>query len=287
MPAAITNSDTAEQFRKLASDFRAAIERAPPPSQKDPLGTWKTKDKIHGYAMFRAGELIRKSLTLWPFDVEMQTAVLDLEQGLIDMLRNPDADQETQQAVREDRPERDRELFRLADLWLQRIGKHVRGKDQFGVHIGESELLAQTLEALADQLPAAPVEMVNPPPVAEDDSDPIEDALERQTLLLYRRLKVSRNFVSYNTLADHDCGWRKSPSDSTITRALKKLQEALNTLTHAPELKIEHTVRRVTRIIHTLISSPPWKQRERDRGAGDDASANLPPPQSIWFEQGG
>lgn len=93
---------------------------------------------------------------------------------------------------------------------------------------------AFTCLALADML--GEVETVD---------DPVEDALPRQQVALYRFLKSKRHFVTYDTLAELDCGWRIAPpTDSAVQRALKKLQSALSNLAHGPQLEIKHTHRR-------------------------------------------
>ncbi|MCR9293337.1 MAG: hypothetical protein NXI32_11505 [bacterium] len=75
---------------------------------------------------------------------------------------------------------------------------------------------------------------VNPPAVGsecghgEPDFDAVESVLRGLLLALFQRLRKTKHFVAFDTLADEVAGWRKlPPKDRAIVGALKRLKDAI------------------------------------------------------------
>ncbi|MEX1026423.1 MAG: hypothetical protein WD049_00225 [Candidatus Paceibacterota bacterium] len=93
----------------------------------------------------------------------------------------------------------------------------------------------------------------------DDAVDAAETNLTKQQLLLFRRLKQTRHFVSFDSLADVEGAWQKRSfdsgtiSDSTIKQGLKRLKVGLPE--PAFDLTIDVKTRRA-RLVRLLDESP-------------------------------
>jgi hypothetical protein len=93
------------------------------------------------------------------------------------------------------------------------------------------------------------LQSAEPPAPSADDSeeppdDPIAEVLRgKQLLALYRRLAMTKHYVSYDSLEDLDC-WNALPHDGTIQRGLRKLQTELSHIGGGVTLEIRHAERR-------------------------------------------
>lgn len=86
------------------------------------------------------------------------------------------------------------------------------------------------------------------PGSADDDKhapDPVEECLTGQPLEIYRFLRERKHWTDYKTLRGKHILWRKpNPEDSTISRALRRLQAELNGIDGSAAVKIEKMAKR-------------------------------------------